>query len=92
MKRPNKRGIREAIYVTSYGHPTSYQLVVKHHVGDCAFPIYDFRDLDGVDVGSFAAANALVRTMREHVEKVWRGYYADHKRAQQIAAARRRAR
>ena len=80
MKRPNKRAIAQAIFVTSHGYPTRYFLKVEDTVSGLAFPVYDYLELDGAEIGSLAAANTLVRAMREHVEKVWHRYYADHLR------------
>lgn len=88
MKKPSKRAIAQAIFVTSGGYPTRYSLVVKTDDG-MGSVVSPFIDLHGVEVGTLAAANALVRAMREQSEKDWRGTYADHQRAMRIAAAKR---
>lgn len=89
MDRPSKTKIKQAIFVTSAGYPTRYTLVVKSQVGETYVPTYDFAGLNDEQVESIAAANALVRAMREHVEQMWRKSYADSERARRIAAAKR---
>lgn len=88
MKKPNKLAVKKAVYVTSSGYPARYSLVVKADDG-MGSVVSPFIDLHGVEVGTLAAANTLVRAMREQAEKDWRAMYADHKRAMRIAAAKR---
>lgn len=90
MKRPNKTTIRKAIFVTSLGCPTRYFLHVRTPDGDHIPGVWNFAQLHQSEVFCLSAANALVRTMREHVHAYWTDMYAYSSRQQRIAKAARK--
>lgn len=89
MNRPNKRAIAQAIYVTSHGYPARYLLKVAREVNGVVAPIFAYSYLDGTEIGTLAAANAIVRAIREHVEKEWRKLYADHRQMIRVYNAKK---